>query len=73
MLGEQIHGTIDERDDTLCETWAFLCPHPLRLKIPLYVKIALHRNRVHLVMISMHTDHTGKLLEAIRAFLKKKT
>lgn len=73
MLGEQIHGMVDERDDTLCETWAFLCPHPLGLKIPLYVKIALHGSRVHLVMISMHTDHSGKLLGAIRAFLKKKT
>ncbi|MEO8613630.1 MAG: hypothetical protein ABI600_00695 [Luteolibacter sp.] len=72
MLGEQIHGMIDERDNTLCETWAFLCPHPLLLKIPLYVKIALHGSQVHLVMISMHTDHSGKLLQAIRAFLKKK-
>lgn len=72
MLGEPIPGMIDERDSTLCETWAFLCAHPLQLKIPLYVKIALHGNRVHLVMISMHTDHSGKLLEAIRAFLKKK-
>lgn len=72
MLGEQIHGMIDERDNTHCETWAFLCPHPLQLEIPLYVKIALHGNRLHLVMISMHTDHSGKLLQAIRAFLKKK-
>ena len=72
MLGEQIPGMIDERDDTVCETWAFLCPHPLRLPIPLYVKIALHGSRVNLVMISMHTDHSGKLLKAIRAHLKKK-
>ena len=71
MLGEQIPGMIDARDDTLCETWAFLCPHPLQLKIPLYVKIALHSSRIHLVMLSMHTDHSGKLLEGIRAFLKK--
>ena len=69
MLGEQIPGVVDDRDDTLCETWAFLCPHPLRLPIPLYVKIALHDSRVHLVMISMHTDHSGKLLAAIRALL----
>lgn len=72
MPGEQIPGMIDERDDTLCETWAFLCPHPLQLKIPLYVKIALHGSRIHLVMISMHTDHSGKLLEGIRAFIKTK-
>jgi len=72
MLGEQIHGMIDDRDNTLCETWAFLCPHPLQLQIPLYVKIALHGSQLHLVMISMHTDHSGKLLQAIRAFLKKK-
>jgi hypothetical protein len=73
MLGEQIPGVVDERDGTLCETWAFLCPHPLRLPIPLYVKIALHGSRVHLVMISMHIDHSGKLLAAIRSLLKKKT
>jgi hypothetical protein len=72
MLGEQIPGMIDERDNTLCETWAFLCPHPLQLKIPLYVKLALHGNRLHLVMISMHTDHSGKLLRAIQSLLKKK-
>lgn len=72
MLGEQIPGMIDERDDTVCETWAFLCPHPLQLPIPLYVKIALHCSRVSLVMISMHTDHSGKLLQAIRSHLKKK-
>lgn len=72
MLGEQIPGMIDERDDTVCETWAFLCPHPLQLPIPLYVKIALHGSRVSLVMISMHTDHSGKLLQAIRSHLKKK-
>jgi hypothetical protein len=72
MLGEEIHGMVDERDNTLCETWAFLCPHPLQLKIPLYVKISLHDSQLHLVMISMHTDHSGKLLQAIRAFLKKK-
>lgn len=73
MLGEEIPGMIDESDDTLCETWAFLCPHPLQLKTPLYVKIALHGSLVRLVMISMHTDHSGKLLQAIRAFLKKKS
>ena len=39
MLGEQVPGMIDERDDTLCETWAFLCPHPLQLPTPLYVKL----------------------------------
>lgn len=72
MLGEQIPGMIDGRDDTVCETWAFLCPHPLRLPIPLYVKIALNGSRVNLVMISMHTDHSGKLLKVIRAYLKKK-
>ena len=73
MLGEQVHGMIDERDKTVCETWAFLCPHPLQLKIPLYVKIALHGSQLHLVMISIHTDHSGKLLQAIRTFLKKKS
>ena len=57
MLGEQIPGMIDERDNTLCETWAFL---------------ARHGGRLHLLMISMHTDHSGKLLKGIRAFLKKK-
>ncbi len=72
MLGEQIRGMIDESDNTLCETWAFLCPHPLQLKIPLYVKIALHGSQLRLVMISMHTDHSGKLLQAIRTFLKWK-
>lgn len=69
VLGEKIPGMIDESDNTVCETWAFLCPHPLQLKIPLYVKIALHGSLIRLVMISMHTDHSGKLLQAI---LKKK-
>lgn len=72
MLGEQIYGMVDESDNTTCETWAFLCPHPLRLKTPLYVKIALHGGRARLVIISMHTDDSGKLLQAIRSFLRKR-
>lgn len=70
MLGEEIFGMIDESDNTACETWAFLCPHPLQLRSPLYVKIALHHGRSRLVIISMHTDHSGTLIQAIRSFLK---
>lgn len=44
----------------------------MQFPTPLYVKIALHGSRLNLILISMHTDHTGKLLQAIRAHLKKK-
>ncbi|QTN34149.1 hypothetical protein HZ994_18100 [Akkermansiaceae bacterium] len=71
MLGEQIFDMIDETDDTIADTWALLCPHPLKLPEPLYVKIAVHEKRVHLTMISMHTDNSGKLLKAIRDYIKK--
>lgn len=71
MPGEQIHDMIDETDNTVADTWAFLCPHPLKLPKPLYVKIAVHARRIHLTMISMHTDNSGKLLKAIRAYWKK--
>ena len=71
MLGEQIHDMIDETDGTVADTWAFLCPHPLKLPEPLYVKIAVHEKQVHLTMISMHTDNSGKLLKAIRDYMKK--
>ncbi len=66
MLGESISGMIDETDGTLCDTWAFLCPHPLGISKPLYVKIALHQSRVLIHLISLHTDHSGALLAAIR-------
>ena len=45
----------------------------MQLPIPLYVKIALHGSRVNLIMISMHTDHSGKLLQAIRSHQKIKS
>ena len=76
MVGQKIDNPddpmTDPRDDTLCETWAFLCPHPQPdLKRPIYAKIGLHRSRSRINIYSMHTDNTGTLLKAIRSHRDK--
>lgn len=68
MLGERITGMVDHSGGSECETWAFLCPHPLGIPKPLYVKIGVPPPGSQLLMISMHTDDSGKLLQAIRDY-----
>ena len=70
-LGEQIPDMIDETDGTVCDTWAFLCPHPLGIPQPLYVKIGLLENRVSMMFFSLHIDLKGSLENAIRAYTEK--
>lgn len=71
MLGENIPDMYDSRDQTLCETWAFLCPHPFKLPTPVYVKIGLHQNKLTLNLFSLHIDRKGHLKKAIGNYLKK--
>ena len=73
MLGEQILDMVDEIDGTICQTWAFLCPNPFGPPHPpLYAKIGLHEGRLHINFISLHTDRSGKLLKAMKAYYKEK-
>lgn len=66
MVGEPIYDMIDERDGTLCETWAFLCPNPLGRPEPIFAKIGLHQGLLHINLFSLHVDLSGKLQKAIR-------
>ena len=66
LHGERIPDMIDRNDKTVCETWAFLCPHPSGGSSPIYVKIGLHQGRVLINFFSFHIDRSGKLLKAIR-------
>jgi hypothetical protein len=72
QLGECIPDMRDARDQTLCETWAFLCPHPLKVATPLYVKIGLHANHLTLNLFSLHIDRKGTLQKRIEAYLAKR-
>lgn len=71
MLGEQILDMVDAKDNTICETWAFLCPNPLGNPDPIFAKIGLHQGRLHINLFSLHVDRSGKLKKAIRAYLKR--
>ena len=72
-LGEQILDMVDETDGSLCDTWAFLCPHPLNASDYVYAKIGLHHGRLHINLFSLHVDLSGKLKVAIRTYLKRKS
>ena len=72
VLGEQISGMIDLRDKSSCETWAFLCPHPLEIPTPVYAKIGLHQGRLKIVFVSFHEDLSGKLFRAVQNYRKGK-
>lgn len=72
VLGQEVHGMIDKRDDSTCETWAFLCPHPLEIPTPVYIKIALPMKRRDLFVISFHIDTKGTLLKAIQEYQQKR-
>lgn len=72
QLGEIIPDMRDASDQTLCETWAFLTPHPLKVPTPLYVKIGLHLNQITLNLFSIHIDRSNLLSEEFAAYLKKR-
>jgi hypothetical protein len=71
-IGEEIFGMLDETDGSLCETWAFLCPHPLDDAEYVYAKIGLHQGRLHINLFSLHADLSGGLKAAIRKYLTRK-
>lgn len=72
ICGESIPDMRDTSDGTLCETWAFLCPHPLNVSTPLYTKIGLHDDFLSLNFFSLHIDRKGDLATAIAKYLKKR-
>ena len=71
-LGEEIFTMTDRKDHSVCETWAFPCPHPLNKGTYLYAKIGLHHGRLHINLFSLHVDLSGDLVSAIRTYLKSK-
>jgi hypothetical protein len=71
--GEIIRDMRDKLDQTLCETWAFLAPHPLKVPTPLYVKIGLHQNQIVLNLFSIHIDRKNTLSAEFAALLKKQS
>jgi hypothetical protein len=72
QIGEIIPDMRDKFDQTLCETWAFLCPHPLKVPTPLYVKIGLHLNHIVLNLFSIHIDRKNTLSGEFAAYLKRR-
>jgi len=70
--GEIIRDMRDKLDHTLCETWAFLAPHPLKVPTPLYVKIGLHQDQSGLSLFSIHIDRKNTLSAEFAAYLKKR-
>ena len=70
--GEIIRDMYDAFDQTLCETWAFLCPHPLKVLTPLYVKIGLHQSHIVLNLFSIHIDRKQTLREEFAKYLNKR-
>lgn len=63
----------DMRDgQILCETWAFLCPHPLKAPTPLYVKIGLNHGKIVLNLFSIHIDLKDTLREEFANYLKNR-
>jgi hypothetical protein len=71
-IGQQIHTMDDRIDHSLCETWAFPCPHPCNPKTYLYAKIGLHHGQLRINLFSLHVDLSGDLVAAIRTYLKSK-
>ena len=72
ICGENIPDMRDSFDETLCETWAFLCPHPLKVPTPLYAKIGLHDSHLSLNFFSLHIDRKGDLATAIANYQKER-
>lgn len=72
QLGELIPDMRDKYDQTLCETWAFLCPHPLKVPTPLYVKLGLTQDQLTLNVFSIHIDRKETLREEFAKYLKKR-
>ena len=71
--GENIRDMRDNLDHTLCETWAFFAPHPLKVPTPLYVKIGLHQNLIVLNFFSLHIVRKDTLSADFAALLKKQS
>ena len=73
QIGECIAEMRTNKQEILCETWAFLGSHPLGSDKPIYVKIGLHDNQLELELFSLHIDRKGDLSKRIQAFLKKRS
>lgn len=70
ICGENIPDMRDQ-NQIICETWAFLCPHPQGFETPIYVKIGLLDNHLLLNLFSLHIDRSGKLAKSIADYEKK--
>jgi hypothetical protein len=73
QIGECIVEMRTNDTEVLCETWAFLGPHPLGSDKPVYVKIGLHDDELELELFSLHIDRKGDLSKRIEAYLKKRS
>lgn len=72
VLGHQVIGMRDRRDQTYTDCWAFLCDHPWDSPVPLYTKIGIHNTRIRINLFSLHVDDgSEKLQKAIAAYRKK--
>lgn len=69
VLGEPIYGMTDKADQTSCDTWAFLCPHPAGVPTQVYAKIGVHHGQLRINLFSLHVDLTKKLELSIAAYL----
>jgi hypothetical protein len=67
LLGHDHPPMQDAHDFSLCDTWAFLCPHPLGSFKKVYAKLALHSTAQRVNLISLHIDTTGEIEAAISA------
>ena len=73
ILGHQVVGMRDRRDQTYTDCWAFFCAHPWDSPVPLYTKIGIHNSRIHINLFSLHVDDgSEKLQNAIKAYRKTK-
>jgi hypothetical protein len=66
ILGHNVVGMRDYRDQSYSDCWAFLCRHPWDPDDTLYAKIGLHHSRVYINLFSLHVDDgTERLAKAI--------
>jgi len=72
LLGHDHPDMLDSLDHSICETWAFLCPHPQGFPTQIYAKIALHGQLIRINLISLHIDLTKELENAIHVYLQPK-
>lgn len=72
LIGECVTDMRTIQENHRCETWAFLCPHPLNGTNPIYAKIGLHETQITIDLFSIHIDRTGDLQDRINNYLDKK-